>query len=326
VRHDALASLPRQGRAAHALHHGTRAWVETNCYADLWIALLHALELEPLACLGCTVAVDFEGDQWTFFKPSHADLYRLYGVDVQELTLWRSLEAHTVEQVQRGRVVLIEVDSFHLPDTAATDYRTRHTKTTIGIAAIDPDRGRLGYFHNAGYFELGPDDYAGVLPGRDGVVGALPPYVEFVKLDGRRRLPEAALVETSLALLAGHLARAPRVNPVATFAARFRDDLAQLRGRAPDAYHGYAFATLRQLGGALELAAHHLRWLECHGEHGLGAVAANLETVSTTAKAMLLKTARAVATDRPVDFGPMLATMQASWERGLAQLHARYGA
>lgn len=164
MKYHAVAPLDSRPWTPHGLHQGERTWTETNCYADLWIELLHTLELEPMACLGFTVAVDFEGDQWTFFKPSHADLYQLYGVDVQELTIWRALEAHTIEQVQHGRVVLVEVDSFHLPDTAGTDYRTRHAKTTIGIVAIDPDARRLGYFHNAGYFELGGEEYTGIRP------------------------------------------------------------------------------------------------------------------------------------------------------------------
>ena len=37
------------------------------------------------------LAIDFEGDQWTFFKFPHADLYELYGLDVQELAIWRPL-------------------------------------------------------------------------------------------------------------------------------------------------------------------------------------------------------------------------------------------
>ena len=325
MKYHAVAPLDSRPWTPHGLHQGERTWTETNCYADLWIELLHTLELEPMACLGFTVAVDFEGDQWTFFKPSHADLYQLYGVDVQELTIWRSLEAHTIEQVQHGRVVLVEVDSFHLPDTAGTDYRTRHAKTTIGIVAIDPDARRLGYFHNAGYFELGGEEYTGILPPLDPSASGLPPYVEIVKLGGRRRLPDSMLVKTSLALLAGHLSRVPRANPIAKFAERVHEDVACLR-LEPGAYHGYAFATLRQLGGAFELAAQHLRWLERHGESGLGAAVAEFEAIAVTAKAMLLKTARAVTTNRAVDFGPMLSTMQASWERGLTQLTARYGA
>ena len=38
-----------------------------------------------------TVAIDFEGDQWTFFKPPHDELCDLYGLDVQELNVWRPL-------------------------------------------------------------------------------------------------------------------------------------------------------------------------------------------------------------------------------------------
>jgi len=40
------------------------------------------------------VAIDFEGDQWTFFKPPHEDLKALYGIDVQELYVWRPLLEH----------------------------------------------------------------------------------------------------------------------------------------------------------------------------------------------------------------------------------------
>ena len=50
-----------------ALHGDGCDWPEKNCYADVWIAFLRSLKLEPVAMLGHTIAVDFEGDQWTFF-------------------------------------------------------------------------------------------------------------------------------------------------------------------------------------------------------------------------------------------------------------------
>ena len=53
----------------HAVHAGDRVYPETNCYTDIIIELLHARGDEPLAVLGTTVRLDFEGDQWTFFKP-----------------------------------------------------------------------------------------------------------------------------------------------------------------------------------------------------------------------------------------------------------------
>ena len=68
-----------------------RAWPESNCYVDLWIELLHAAGAEPLAALRFTLAVDVEGDQWTFFKFPLADLEALYGVSVFELNVWRPL-------------------------------------------------------------------------------------------------------------------------------------------------------------------------------------------------------------------------------------------
>ncbi|HMJ15531.1 MAG TPA: DUF1839 family protein, partial [Polyangiaceae bacterium] len=101
---------------SHALHSGDRAWLETNCYVDLWIEVVHALGLDPHAALPFTLALDFEADQWLFYKQPTSDLYDLYGIDVQELAIWRSLLVHCSEQVARGRIVLVEVDAFHLPD------------------------------------------------------------------------------------------------------------------------------------------------------------------------------------------------------------------
>src|SRR6201986_4906087 len=94
----------------HEIHACERQWAETNCYVDVWIELLHAWGFEPLAALPFTIAIDFEGDQWTFFKFPLADLYSLYGLDVQELQIWRPLVNHLEEQVELGRPVLVELD------------------------------------------------------------------------------------------------------------------------------------------------------------------------------------------------------------------------
>src|SRR5205814_10154285 len=90
----------------HSIHTGDRIWAETNCYVDLWIELLHAWGFEPVAALPFTLAIDFEGDQWTFFKFPLADLLELYGLDVQELALWRPLVRHVEQQIVQGRPVL----------------------------------------------------------------------------------------------------------------------------------------------------------------------------------------------------------------------------
>src|SRR5580704_15882919 len=49
----------------HALHAADRAWVEKNCYVDIWIEVIHALGLEPTAIIPFVLGLDFEGDQWT---------------------------------------------------------------------------------------------------------------------------------------------------------------------------------------------------------------------------------------------------------------------
>ena len=124
----------------HPIHGEGRIWAETNCYADVWIELLHALGHEPIAALPFTFAIDFEGDQWTFFKFPLADLYELYGLDVHELAIWRPLVVHIEEQLERGRPVLVELDSYFLPDTAGTAYRLAHVKSTVAVVEIDVAR------------------------------------------------------------------------------------------------------------------------------------------------------------------------------------------
>ena len=94
--------------ASHPLHGDDRTWPETNCYVDLWIEVLHARGLEPLAGLAFTLGLDYEGDQFTFFKFPHADLRVLFGIEVQELNVWRPLEVHAAEQLALGRMLMPE--------------------------------------------------------------------------------------------------------------------------------------------------------------------------------------------------------------------------
>jgi len=147
-----------------------RIWPESNCYVDLWVGVLRDLSLEPEAMLACTAAPRFEGDQWTFCKPTATELAELYGLRVEELTIWRSLREHVAVQLGLGRLVLVEVDAFHLPDTVGVSYRTAHQKTTIGIVGLDEAQRRLDYYHNAGRYQLSGDELDAVLSSR--VLGA----------------------------------------------------------------------------------------------------------------------------------------------------------
>lgn len=330
-----LTPRPTPSPWAHPLHDPARAWPETNCYVDLWIEVLHALSLDPVACFAVTLSTDFEGDQWTFFKPSFADLYDLYGVDVQELTIWRSVLEHVREQVSRKRLVLVEVDSFHLPDLHATDYRKNHAKTTIAIESLDEANKRIGYFHNAAYAELGGEDFDAlfVAGGADqgaGVPG-LPPYTELVKVDRVVRRSREELVTRAQAILERELERRPRQNPLTAFRERFTADAEWLADRDLGAFHAYAFATIRQLGACFELAAEHLRWISREDAAHVAA-ATQLEAISTGAKALLFKVARMVnakAAQRPVkkpSFDETIATMETAWAAGMETIAARYGA
>ena len=321
----AIAALDPATYQRHPLHGEGRTWAQTNCYTDLLIEVAHGFGHEPLAMLPFTLAIDFEGDQWTFFKPVHAELESLYGMDVQELALWRPLHEHVVEQVAAGNPVLVELDSWYLPDTAGTAYRLLHNKTTVGVNAIDVKARRLGYFHNDGYFTLEGDDFTQLFH-LDGLPHerVLPPYVEFIKWrPGLRVLRGRELVDASLPLLAKHLARVPRTNPFPRFKERFARDLDWLMGADLGRFHAYSFATLRQYGACFELAESYLRWLGTHGIDGVAEPAVALKQVSETAKALQFQLARSMSRKKPLDLAP-LDTMGQLWERAMTPLQRRF--
>jgi hypothetical protein len=321
-----VAALDPATYRRHAIHANDRAWPETNCYTDLLVELAHGLGHDPVAMLPFTLAIDFEGDQWTFFKPAPADLHALYGFDLQELAIWRPMAEHLVEQVEAGHPVLLEVDSYYLPDTAGSAYRTQHAKTTIGVNDIDMPRERLGYFHNAGYFMLEGEDFRELLQvGGAPHARVLPPYVEFIKWRREFTAPRgAALVEGSLEALRGHLTRAPRDNPFPRFKERFEHDLPSLLQQDIGRFHAYSFATLRQYGACFELAATYVRWLGEHGIAGLAAPAAALQRIAEDAKAFQFQLARSMARRKPLDTAPLDA-MAAHWDGALGELRARFG-
>jgi len=323
---EGLPGLDAAGYRRHALHGQDAAWPETNCYVDLWIELLHALALEPRAMLGFTLGADFEGDQFTFFKPSLDELRELYGLDVQELTVWRPLLEHAMEHLAAGRLISTEADAFWLPDTAGTDYRNKHTKTTIVMAQVDPEAQRLGYFHNAGFFELSGEDFVRVFRlGEAEDAGALPLFAERVRLDRLVRRPAEQLAAHALALLARHYDGRPATNPFRRFAERWTRDLPLLQAKGLAHYHAWAFASIRQAGAAFELAAAHLRWLVQAGHPALADAAPCFDRISAGNKALILKGARAVHTGRMPDAGAVLADMQSAWDEGMALLGKALG-
>ena len=298
----------------HPLDRPDRDWVETNCHTDLWIGLLRALGMEPMAALAFTVAQDFEGDQFTFFKVPPEDLYRLYGLEVQELALYDRVETHAAMQVSRGRPVLVEVDGHYLPDTRGTSYRTQHVKTTIVILGMDAGARRLDYIHNAGRFTLEGEDY-------DGLFAPAPlfPYVEFVKRSGPA-LEGAALIDASRGLLSHHLRRRPAGNPIAAYRAVLPEHLEILAARPMDYFHLYAFNTLRQVGANFELLGLYLRWIG-----GPADAAAACATLSARAKALQFQLARGVHRRRFGDSAEPLEAMERAYDTALNALARGYG-
>lgn len=318
-----VLDLDPQHYSRSDLHAENRVWVEKNCYVDIWIEVIHALRLNPIAIMPFTLAVDFEGDQWTFFKPPHDELRELYGIDVQELTVWRTLLEHAREHLSAGKLISSEADAFWLPDTSGTDYRSQHTKSTIVINDIDIAAQRMGYFHNAGYFALEGEDFVKTFR-LDSAPDPtfMPFFAELIRVDRVVNRTEADLAQRSLQLLRRHFERRPQANPIEKFKARFAADLNSLQERGLPHYHAWAFAATRQAGAAFEMAAANLRWLESHGQPGLSAAALHFDEISNANKAFILKGARAVNSKRPLDLAAIFDGMSTAWDQGMQSLAA----
>ena len=291
--------------ARHPLHAATRDWPETNCYLDVWIEVLPALGLPPEACLGYAVTQDFEGDQFTFFKVPLEDLESLYGLRVTELAIYDRVENHIAEQIGRQRLSLVEVDSYYLPDTQGTSYRTGHGKTTVAVNRIDIQGRSMDYFHGLGLHRLTGEDFEGIFH-MNAAEGALPflPYTEFVKFPDK--LPtKKQIVAGAEDLLRRHLARRPERNPVRAFATEFPGQVEAIAERPFGFFHLYAFNTLRQLGANFELFSSHLEWLAANGHAGM-------EAQSRGRRERSPRPARSCSSSLPA---PSCAKASTSWDR-----------
>ena len=274
----------------HPLHDGERMWPETNCYVDLWIEVLNTLGLPPEAMLGFTMTQDFEGDQFTFFKVPLEDLEALYGIRCTELAIYDRIERHVAEQVHRGRLCLVEMDSYFMPDTQGVAYRREHGKTTVAINRIDMESSELDYFHNGGFFQLAGEDFEGIFQLNPSEKD-LPflPYTEFAKFP-ESTADHGSIRQTSLRLLNFHFARRPKANPVRAFSAVFPAQVEAIAERPFDFFHKYAFNTLRQLGANFELASSHLDWLSPE----FAGASAKARLISEAAKSVQFQLARAL--------------------------------
>jgi hypothetical protein len=306
-----------------ALHGEDRIWSETNCYVDLWIEALHSLGIDPASGLAFTLSADFEGDQWQFVKYPTEDLRALYGLEVSEMNPWRGLEHHVEEQLSLGRWLTAEVDSWYLPDTAGVSYGIEHVKTSIVTNMIDGDARRLGYFHGAGYYELEGDDFDGIFWRGGPAPGALPPYVELVRMERLDLVDDDTLSTRVLATVADHLGRRPATNPVQRMAKRFDQDIGWLKSEGMTAFHAYAFATLRQCGATAELAASLCAWLSARG-HDHSAAESEFSALASGCKSVQFKLAR-LAAGRDVDVVGMIESLADHWEAAMSGMSCESG-
>ena len=293
----------------HAARSAERIWPESNCYVDLWVGLLRDLSLEPEGMLACSVAPRFEGDQWTFCKPTATELAELYGLRIEELTIWRSLREHVAVQLELGRLVLVEVDAFHLPDTAGVSYRSAHQKTTIGIVGLDAEQGRLDYYHNAGRFELSGDELDAVLSSR--VLGAdLPPFAELVDASRAVATRGDLLRDRSRTVAARRLAGAGKANPFSAWAERAAYDMAQLRAHDLEFFHAWAFASVRQAGAMAEQLAMWCDWVDAGTS--MTTAAESLRTIARSLKTQQFRLAR-LPRGGTADLAPTLERCAREW-------------
>ncbi len=302
----------------HPLHATERAWPETNCYVDLWIEVLASHGVVPEAMLGFTLTQDFEGDQFTFFKVPLEDLESLYGIRVTELAIFDRVESHICEQIGRGRLCLVEMDSYYMPDTRGVAYRIEHGKTTVAINRLDTDARELDYFHNGGFFHLSGEDFDGLFQ-RNASEEALPflPYTEFVKFPAQPK-PLSHQRAVASGLLARHFDRRPEANPIRAFAGIFPAQAERLALRDFAFFHKYAFNTLRQLGANFELLATHLEWLGAGKT--FSEAASHAQKIAETAKSVQFQLARALTRKKFDTLSTVLTPAVDAWDALIACL------
>jgi hypothetical protein len=227
---------------------------------------------------------------------------------------YRPLPLQIAEQIDAGRTIIVELDSWFLPDTQATSYRNEHVKTSVAVEAIDLDRRWMRYFHGPGLFELEGEDYDGIfrLAGEPDP-WILPPYTELVRFDAGPRLTGDELRAAARDSLRRHLRRRPPENPFRHFGRALELELPSLLEGGLDAYHAYAFATVRMVGAAFELATSATDWL--YGPLGAGA-AEPMTRIVDGCKLLGFRLARR----RAFDPQPVLATMADSWSEAMGAL------
>lgn len=326
----------------HRLHQDDSAWSNSNCYVDVWLELLPLYGLNPAPALACAFGAEFIGDQWEFLKISATDLRELYGLKVGEYDTWRPLLDHVQLQLDLRNVCLIEVDAYFLPDTAGVSYRSGHTKTTIAPLALNREEKTVRYLHNDSLFTLNGADFDGIF-GPEAEHGLVPrPYVELVRTQQLKHDDEATLRQTAAKLLRGYLDAAPAQNQVAALNRHITASLPELASGGMELFHGFTFATTRQLGITAMFAAEFCRWFDGASEEPAAVASESFavaevspqsplsraeqafDAVSLGAKSLQFKLARAAA-GRTINVAELMTSLEEQWALGLDAVREHLG-
>jgi hypothetical protein len=232
---------------------------------------------------------------------------------------YRPLPVQIDQQIAARRSMIVELDSWYLPDLAATSYRQEHVKTSCAFDMIDPIGEELRYFHGPGFFALEGEDFRGVFRIGEFSPDVLPPYVELVRFDAGPKLEGDDLKDAARESLRRNLTRRPADNPVRRFGAALNDSLPALLSGDLAAYHDYAFATVRILGSGFEALGSFSRWL--FGDEA-DEVCAATDRVVAGAKALSFRLARR----RQFDPAELLESIATAYETALAGLGDLAGA
>ena len=259
--HDGRAvrrSIPTEYQS-HPLHADERAFAETNCYADIVIELLHARGDEP------TRGARTRGSHRLRRRPVdvlqaaiRTTSRRCSGSTSTKCSRTGPLPEQIAEQIADGRTLIVELDSWYLPDTHATAYRREHVKSSAVMEAIDTDgeaaallpqragctSSRVRTSMRRFVFDLPTgDDHAAAVHGARAV-------------RRRRALAGAELQRRAPALLARTPSpRTPARTRSPVSPRRSGPHLPRLLEQSHADYHAYAFATVRMAGSAFELCA-----------------------------------------------------------------------
>ena len=303
----------------HALHAGERTYRETNCYTDVLIELLHARGDEPLAALGSHRAHGLRGRPVDVLQAAARATWSCSsGSTSTRCSPTGRCPRQIAEQLAAGRTLIVELDSWYLPDTAATSYRDRarqdarspsrrSTATASGCATST----------TPGCYELDGER----LPGRRSALGGgsaddvLPPYTELVAVRRRaaarrrgaaRRGARAAAPSTST--------RVRPANPVRALRRAARRAICRAARRAtPPTTTPTRSRRSAWSAPAFEIGASHVDWL-------LGAAAtsaaAALRRIVDGSKVLSFKLARR----RPFDPEPAIDALAAAWDEAMTRL------